>query len=195
MNDHAEHQLHPDQLLAMRVRLLVEEYRAVHQLLMFRLKAMEERLPLTAAGIGGLLVAAGALPKISQVVLLVGLPFAILFWVRSIILHAASKEDAKERIREIELEVAHVCGQPVIRFQSEHPSATGPVGGRTAKQAIYLAIIVGFVALTLCYSLFWILVDDERFLILYNTGLGVCALSIIHALFQFAHRRPSDLEN
>ena len=89
MNDHAEYHRHPDQLLAMRVRLIVEEYRAVQQLLMFRLEAMEQRLPLTAAGIGALLVAAGALPKLSQVVLLVGLPFAILFCVRSIILHAA----------------------------------------------------------------------------------------------------------
>ena len=195
MNDHTENHLHPDQLLALRVRLLIEEYRAVHQLLMFRLEAMEERLPLTAAGIGGLLVAAAALPKLSQVVLLVGLPLAIVFWVRGIILHAASKEDAKDRIREIEFEVAALCGQPVIRFQSDHPSATGPIGGRTAKQAIYLVIVASFLALTLCYSLFWILINDDPFLLLYTAGLGICSLSIGHALFQFTVRRPTDLES
>lgn len=194
MNDHIENHLHPEHLLALRVRLLIEEYRGVHQLLMFRLEAMEERLPLTAAGIGGLLVAAAAMPKLSQVVLLIGLPFAILFWVRGVILHAASKEDVKERIREIELEVAQICGQPVIRFQSEHPSATGPVGGRTAQQAIFLAIVAGFIALTLCYSLFWILVDHDQYLLLYTACLTICSLSIGHALLQFAARRPGELE-
>ena len=185
MNDGPDELLHVDDQHGARVRLLVEEYRAVNQLLMFRLEAMESRLPMTAAGIGGLLVAAGALPIVSQVVLLVGIPIAVLFWVRGIILHAVSKEDAKDRIREIEREVAQICGQPVLRFQSEHPSATGPIGGRTARQMIVLVVVVSSVALTLCLSLFLVVIDDERFLTLYATGLGVCWLGMLHAVIQF----------
>ena len=185
MNDGPDELLHVDDQHGTRVRLLVEEYRAVHQLLMFRLEAMESRLPLTAAGIGGLLVAAGALPLVSQVVLLVGIPIAVLFWVRGIILHAVSKEDAKDRIREIEREVAQICGQPVLRFQSEHPSATGPIGGRTGRQMIVLVVVVSSVALALCLSLFLVVIDDERFLTLYATGLGVCWLGMLHAVIQF----------
>lgn len=195
MNDGPDELLHVDDQHGTRVRLLVEEYRAVNQLLMFRLEAMESRLPLTAAGIGGLLVAAGALPLVSQVVLLVGIPIAVLSWVRGIILHAVSKEDAKDRIREIEREVAQICGQPVLRFQSEHPSATGPIGGRTGRQMIVLVVVVSSVALALCLSLFLVVIDDERFLTLYATGLGVCWLGMLHAVLQFTRVRTVSIRD
>lgn len=190
MNDESETHLHADHILAMRVRLLIEEYRAVHQLLMFRLEAMEQRLPLTGAGIGALLVAVSALPWVSQVILLICLPLAVLFWTRSILFHALSKEDAKERIREIESEVAALCGEPVLRFQSEHPSATGPIGGRTAAQAIYLALVVGGSVLLTCHSLFTSIVTSERLVVLYGLGLCLTTFGISHALFQYAIRQP-----
>lgn len=190
MNEFAENHLQPDHLVAMRVRLLIEEYRAVNQLLLFRLQAMEQRLPLTAAGIGALLVSTAALPRISQIILLIGLPFAILFWVRSILFHALSKEDAKYRIREIECEVAELCGEPVLRFQLEHPSAIGPVGGRTAFQAIWLATIVGGIGLIVCYSLFATFVSRDMYLLLYALGLCLATLSASQALYRFALRQP-----
>lgn len=190
MNESTENPLYPEQLAAMRIRLLVEEYRAVNQLLLFRLEAMEQRLPLTAAGIGALLLAAAALPPISQVILLIGLPFTILFWVRSILFHALSKEDAKDRIREIEQEAAVLCHGPVLRFQTKHPSATGPVGGRTAAQAIFLAVVVGSIALVVCHTLFSTLVSGDRHLLLYDFGLCLAGLGISHALFQFVTRHP-----
>jgi len=185
-----ENQLQPEHLLAMRVRLLIEEYRAVNQLLLFRLQAMEQRLPLTAAGIGALLLATAALPRVSQIILLIGVPFAVLFWVRSVFFHALSKEDAKARIREIEYEVGELCGCPVLRFQSEHPSATGPVGGRTATQAIYLTLVVGVMVLVVCYSLFSTFVSGDKYLSLYTLGLCLAGLGIGHALFQYAVRQP-----
>lgn len=190
MNEFTENHLQPEHLVAMRVRLLIEEYRAVNQLLLFRLEAMEQRLPLTAAGIGALLVSTAALPHISQVILLIGLPFAVLFWVRSILFHALSKEDAKQRLREIEHEAAELCREPVLRFQSEHPSATGPVGGRTAVQAIGLAIVVGGIVLIVCYTLFSTFVSGDRYLSLYALGLCVAGIGISHALFQFSVRQP-----
>jgi len=190
MNDEAETYLYADHILAMRVRLLIEEYRAVHQLLMFRLEAMEHRLPLTGAGIGALLVAASALPWVSQLTLLICLPLAVLFWTRSILFHALSKEDAKKRIREIESEVAMLCGRPVLRFQREHPSATGPIGGRTAAQAIYLALVVGGAVLLTCHSLFTSLVSNHTYVAIYGLGLCIIILGVSHALFQYAIRQP-----
>lgn len=189
-HEFTEPQFPPEHLLAVRIRLLIEEYRAVNQLLLFRLQAMEQRLPLTAAGIGAMLLATAALPRISQVILLIGVPFAVLFWVRSVFFHALSKEDAKVRIREIEYEVGKLCGCPVLRFQSEHPSANGPVGGRTATQAVYLTLVVGGITLAVCYSLFSRFVSDDRYLSFYSLGLCLVALGIGHALFQYAVRQP-----
>ncbi len=194
MNEFTEDHLQPEHAAAVRMRLLIEEYRAVNQLLLFRLEAMEQRLPLTAAGIGALLVSTAALPRISQVILLIGIPFAVLFWVRSILSHALSKEDAKCRIREIEREVAEFCGVPILRFQTEHPSATGPVGGRTALQAIWLALAVSGIALIICYSLFATLVSRDIYLSLYALGLCIAGFSISHALIRFAIRQPRVVE-
>lgn len=119
-----------------RVTILLEEYRQVYSLALFRLNALDQRVPIIVGTLTAMLGSIGALPREVQIVLLVALPLTLLWVIRTTINHARSFEDALRRIEEIEQTVSIRTGERLLRFQSSHPSRGKFVGGRTGTETI-----------------------------------------------------------
>jgi len=126
---------------------LYEEYRALYGLVVFRMTALDRRAPVTA---GALLTAVASLdvfPAMSQCVVLLSLPVALLWFVRTTVNHARSFEDVLRRIEEIETAVNAIVGDRVMRFQSTHPSRGRATGGRTGQETVSAVIATSAVLL------------------------------------------------
>ncbi len=117
-----------------------EEYRALYDLVEFRMSALDRRAPVTAAAFAGVVASLQAVPAGAQVILFVGLPIGLLWFVRTTVNHARSFEDVLRRIEEIECAVNDLLGTEVLRFQSKHPSRHRQVGGRTGHETV-LAVL------------------------------------------------------
>lgn len=135
--------------LELRIAALCEEYRALYSLLVFRLTAMEHRLPLIAAVLSVFVGGSPAMPAIVRPLVFWALPIAIGWFVHTTTGHARSKEDVKERLASIEREICDLIGAEVMVFQSRHPSRGRVVGGRSGRD---LVVFVVGVALTLLAS-------------------------------------------
>jgi len=114
-----------------KTQLLMQEYQALYALVSFRNSSMERRVPIAGATLAAFLGAATVLPVEARLIYLVGLPIALLFFLRTTINHARSVEDALRRIDEIEHIVNARAGEELLTFQSTHPSRYRTVGGRT----------------------------------------------------------------
>ncbi|MCC6971870.1 MAG: hypothetical protein IT434_16795 [Phycisphaerales bacterium] len=121
---------------AERVAILLEEYRQVYGLAVFRLNALDQRVPIIIGVLTAMLGTIGALPEEMQTVLLAAMPLTLLWVIRTTINHARSFEDALRRIEEIEQAVSIRAGERLLRFQSSHPSRGKYVGGRTGTETI-----------------------------------------------------------
>lgn len=118
------------------IAILIEEYRALYALVLYRLAALEQRIPLTAGALTTVLGCVVVLPAALQLGFLFALPFSILWLVTTTINHARSLEDALRRVEEIESAVNSLSGQHLLSFQSSHPSRGREVGGRTGKETV-----------------------------------------------------------
>lgn len=118
------------------VTALLEEYRALYQLAVFRLEALDRRAPLTAGAFSAAVVAMEVLPPDTQLVVLWLTPLSLIWVMRTAVNHARSFEDVLRRIEAIELEVNHLAGRPLLTFQSTHPSRGTHVGGRTGSESV-----------------------------------------------------------
>ena len=126
---------------------LYEEYRALYGLVVFRMTALDRRAPVTA---GALLTAVATLdmfPATSQSLILLSLPVALLWFVRTTVNHARSFEDVLRRIDEIETAVNAILGDRIMRFQSSHPSRGHQTGGRTGQESVGAVIATSMVLL------------------------------------------------
>jgi hypothetical protein len=117
-----------------------EEYRALYGLVEFRMSALDRRVPVTAAAFAGGVASIQAVPAESQLILYLGLPIALFWFMRTTVNHARSFEDVLRRIEEIEHAVNQLLGNKVLRFQSTHPSRHRRVGGRTGHESV-LAVL------------------------------------------------------
>lgn len=125
--------------------VLLEEYRVLYSMLIFRLGALEQRVPATWAVLSAALGGSTLLPSASPLVLGV-IPIAVIAFFRSTLGHARSKHDIKVRIDEIEREVNRLAGQRLLAFQSEHPSRGRLIGGRSGRQSVF-SVFIGVLAL------------------------------------------------
>src|SRR3954452_22946950 len=91
-----------------------EEYEALYSLVEFRMSALDRRAPVTAAAFAGVVAALQAVPAGSQAILFVGLPVALLWFMRTTVNHARSFEDVLRRIEEIERAVNAVLRSEVL---------------------------------------------------------------------------------
>lgn len=101
-----------------RVQILLEEYRAPYGLLTYRMSAMEERLPLTGALFSALLGVGTMIPERAGLLVFLGLPFTLVWFVRSTLAHARSKQDVKLRIDQIERSVNRLFREDLLTSQS-----------------------------------------------------------------------------
>jgi hypothetical protein len=124
---------------------MLEEYRQLYTLVLFRLNALDQRVPLVGAALTGLTGAVSLLAPSLQVILIVSLPLSSLWLLLTTINHARSLEDALRRIEEIERAVSKEQSPMPMVFQSSHPSRGVHVGGRTGEitiQAVALCCLL-----------------------------------------------------
>lgn len=134
------------------ITAMLEEYRQLYALAIFRLQALDQRLMLAGAGLLATLASIVVLPERALWVMLVAAPMALPWLLRSTIRHAGSFQDALDRIAAIEAAVNGHVGVAAMTFQSTHPSRGMVTGGRTGHEAI--EAIQGVAAITLGGCLF-----------------------------------------
>lgn len=115
---------------------MLEEYRQLYGLAIFRLQALDQRLSLAGAGLLAILASIVVLPPHALWVMLAAAPAALPWLLRSTMRHAGSFQDALDRIALIERAVNQHVGTPAMTFQSTHPSRGKTIGGRTGHEAI-----------------------------------------------------------
>jgi hypothetical protein len=123
-----------------KLSALYQEYRAMYDLVIFRMTALDRRAPVTVGAFAAALASLQVLPTESQGILLVLLPIANVWLIRTTINHARSFEDVLRRIEWIEQSVNQLVGSPVLGFQLLHPSRHRRVGGRTGYESV-LAVL------------------------------------------------------
>src|SRR5437667_5396464 len=81
-----------------RILVLVEEYKALYGLLAFRLGAVDRGLPVAGGALGAILGGFTTMPPDMQVVVLLTVPVALIWLLRTTVSHARAKEDVLRRI-------------------------------------------------------------------------------------------------
>ena len=136
------------------VFILLEEYRALYALAQFRMGSLERRAPIAGAMLSAFLGSATILPPEASLVFLLGLPMALLWFVRTTVIHAKSFADILRRIEAIERQVNAKAGEDLLLFQSTHPSRTIAVGGRIGREVTRSVAIGCLMLLAGCAYLF-----------------------------------------
>jgi hypothetical protein len=156
------------------VAVVLEEYRAAYGLLVFRLDALDQRVPVVGATLTGALgFAAGGEPMTRNMVLL-GLPLVILWFVRTTVTHVRSVEDLLRRIDQIERTINRRADQALLQFQSSHPSK-GTVGGRTASETVEAVLAASALLLGGCLYVGWNALQGQPWLALYAIYVAAIA--------------------
>jgi len=184
----------PDPLSRLeRIQILLEEYRSLNSLLLFRLAAMDRRLPVSVGIITAAMASILVLPAESRTALLIVIPPALFWLVRSTVQHARAKEDHLRRIDEVERAINCIAGEQLLVFQSHHPSGSRVAAGRTGAITVVAVSSGAFAMLVLC-----VLVSlSQTNLIppwLYVTYILVVAIDVIRAPFalsRYCYRRPT----
>ncbi|WP_147870553.1 hypothetical protein [Stieleria maiorica] len=165
-------------------------------MLLFRLTALDRRLPLFAGLITASLATVLALPQNSQTIILLIVPAALLWLARTTVQHARAKEDHLRRIDEIERAINEIAGEHLLMFQSRHPSRGRTPAGRTGNSTV-VATTFGTLFILL-FSLFlfletprpvpdWIYVS-YLVLVMLGVSIGPVRLSKYHY-----RKRPPEL--
>jgi membrane protein implicated in regulation of membrane protease activity len=142
-----------------KIAVLMEEYRAMYALVLYRLGALDQRTPIVAAVITGALASVASLPPHLQMAFLVGLPASILWFVRTTTNHARSLEDALRRIEQIESRANDQMHEQLLQFQSSHPSRGQEVGGRTGRESVETVVVMALLLLAGAVFVAWYLED------------------------------------
>lgn len=133
-----------------RMTVLLAEYSAMYDLALFRLHSLDRRVPLTGSALVASLGATLVLPIEAQVFILVAVPLALVWFLRTTINHARSFEDALRRIEQIESKLNALAGDELVHFQSRHPSRGKATGGRTGRETITTVLIAGGLCHAVC---------------------------------------------
>lgn len=129
---------------------MLAEHAAVYRLAEFRMQALDRRVPVAGAVITAFV---GAIPIFSpptMALVLISIPIAIVWFVRTTLNHARSFEDALRRIEQIELLVNRAVKVEAMTFQSSHPSRGRSVGGRTGMETVSTALSIAAIMLGGC---------------------------------------------
>lgn len=172
---------------ARSIDILMEEYKALYGLVTFRMSSLDRRVPIASAALATFLGGIAAMPPASQAIFLIGLPLAQLWLVRTTINHARSFEDVLRRIDEIERQVNALAGEPLLLFQSRHPSGGHATGGRTGAETVKTVFTSSVLMLGACVYLASMHPGLAPFLDAYGVACGVIGLHL--SLSMLALRR------
>lgn len=137
-----------------QLRALMEEYRCLYGLALFRLEALDRRVPIAGATLAAFIGSVTALPLPSRELVFIGVPVATVWLLRVTINHARSFEDALRRIETVERRANAALGADVLGFQSQHPSRRRAVGGRTGRETVDAVLAAGVLMIAGCAYLF-----------------------------------------
>ncbi len=161
-----------------KLAALAEEYRSMYVLVLFRLTALDRRIPVAGTTLAAFLGAANTLPMATRELLLVGLPIAAVWLLRLTVNHARSFEDALRRIEAVEQQLNALLGESVVGFQSHHPSRQLAIGGRTGDETVRAVLVAGLLLVAGCAYLF--AADHDRIAAkLYAAAAGLIALYMV----------------
>lgn len=175
------------------IPILLEEYRQLYALALFRLGVLDQRVPIVGATLIGLLASMAVLPAAVQPIVFLGLPLSLLWFVRTTINHARSFEDALRRIDEIERAVNGHARAELLQFQSRHPSRGISVGGRTGTESIEAVLAASALILAGCLHLAaatWPIESESR--AIYGVFLAAVAAALIlmrRGLVRYRYRK------
>lgn len=174
-----------------RIKILLAEYQSLNALLLFRLTALDRRLPVTAGFLTAAVASSLALPLHAQPVVLVATPAAMLWLVRTTLCHAFAKEDHLRRIDEIERAIDAIAGEQLLVFQSQHSSRGQFPAGRSGLTAILAVSSAALLIVVLCLLQF--LVNFESILdwlyVCYVVGVAVAIIVAPVQLVGYSYRR------
>lgn len=167
-----------------RASIVIEEYKALYSLLTFRFTAIERRVAFSAIIISSIL---GLLPKMeleSKIIFLVGVPIAIVYLIRSTILHIRSLEDYFRKIEEAELRINEICSEQLMQFQSGHPSRGTP-GGRASQELLHFVLLMGVGILCACSFLMWTFLSVDYYVYTYWAYTSIVSVYCVYKRFKF----------
>lgn len=177
--------IHPVPLAARAdpIPILLEEYRQLYSLALYRLQVLDQRIPLATAAITAVAGSVSALPASMQPAFLVTLPIAAHLVYLSTINHARSLEDALARLSIVESRINESAGAALLSFQSTHPSRH-TVGGRTGHSTVAWvhAATLALFAICAC-TMPWIgSASDASTLAYWSSLAGLAMISIAERL-------------
>ncbi len=175
-----------------RTDVLLEEYRALYTLAQFRMAALDRRVPVAGTALAMSLGGAFVAPMAVQATVLIVLPIAVLWLVRTTINHARSFEDALRRIEQIERHVNQIAGETLLAFQSSHPSRGETVGGRTGRESVLAVALAATGSLVACIALAVLLRHDvvvvQLLYLLVPVGVSGLIARELHRLERYRYR-------
>lgn len=172
-----------------QVNVLLEEYRALYGLLLFRLDAMERRLPIAGGGIVVLFASLSAIPDELRVATLIVLPASLAWLVWTTVNHGRSKEDNLRRIDEIERQVNELACSELLVFQSQHPNCKRHVAGRTGSGTVAALAATCVAMLVACHFLFAPLTASVSLLFGYDAYLVTVAVFVVGCSYRMRRYR------
>jgi hypothetical protein len=176
--------------------ILLEEYRQLYSLVLFRLQALDQRIPIFTAVLSVLLSQLTSDLGENFILYLPAMPLAAIWLLRLTLIHAQALEDAFRRIEAIERELNAGLSSLTIGYQSTHPGRRGP-GGRTGRTTIEAVAVFSTIVLAISLVQVWDLaLIQPHVAIALSTWLGGCAAGMIVMLRRFARYayRPRRME-
>lgn len=173
-----------------RVGILLDEFRSLYGLLSFRLSAVDSRLPVAGGALGAVLGSFRALPPDTRSVVLLVMPPALTWLMRSTVNHSRSKEDVLRRIDEIERQVNQIAGEELLAFQSRHPGRGRTVSGRSGSSTVFAVLTCCLAGLASCAFLLGttVLVTPPIWWT-YWSLLALSALDLLRSVFRLRRYR------
>jgi len=176
-----------------QIDILLEEYRSLNRLLLFRLAAMDRRLPVTVGFFTLTAVSLVAVPHDLRIAILLVTPLGVSWFVRTTAQHARAKEDHLRRIDEIERLINSLAGAELLVFQSRHPNRLASTSGRTGQVTMTATACSGIFILFFCVVL---LLREASFFpaelyVVYVTGIVVDVVLVCFRLLRYGYQKSS----
>ena len=180
----------PDIATSDKLAAYFEEYRAMYDIQLLRITALDRRVPVTAGAMAAVIAALDVVSAESQLLLLLCVPVALIWFVRATVNHARSSEDVLRRIEEIETAVNALLGGPVIYFQSRHPSRGQKIGGRTGQESVSAVLATSLLVLGAAgYRMRRGKLLPASFEFIYVVALGLVGILVLHQVIKLSRYR------
>ncbi|MFN0011745.1 MAG: hypothetical protein ACKVS8_08905 [Phycisphaerales bacterium] len=109
---------------------------------------------MAAATVAAMMTSFAGIDADGQRALIVGLPLAMLWLVRTTVTHSQGFEDAVRQIELVEGRINGIAGEELLSFQARHPSRQRS-GGRTGRESVTAVFLTALLVSGGCGFLAW----------------------------------------